>query len=249
MIITVFALKGGVGKTFIATNLAWALGGMGKTALLELDYQESVPAFFGIHPVSYLADALTDPKKLRDAMSVVDNITVIPGGPGLFKLEFEAGEKVLGNFNSLLTALGKHFDYIVVDTHNNPGLLTEAVLEHSTAVVVPARPGVLNEVSMKLTLNLLEKVRMVNRDLIVVGVVNALRKNVKVHEAFLKFAEGSGMFVDGYLPFSTAVEKSEVLKKPVTELDPRFQAVFTSLFTRLDIQSKVNVNNAVEVEA
>jgi len=45
MIITVFALKGGVGKTFIATNLAWALGGMGKTALLELDYQESVPEF------------------------------------------------------------------------------------------------------------------------------------------------------------------------------------------------------------
>ncbi|MGC8646614.1 MAG: ParA family protein [Thermoplasmata archaeon] len=239
MIVTVFALKGGVGKTFVAVNLAWKLSEQGRVALLELDYQESIPAFLGIHPGAFLSDALMEPLRLAGAVVQSGPISVISGGPGLFKLEFESSSRVMSNFNSMLGALDKRFNYVVVDTHNTPGVLTESVLSRSSAVIVPARPGVLNEVGLNLTLNLLSKIRTAN-PFKEIGILNGIRRNVLMHRAFMDMVKKFGIFIDDYLPYSAMVEKSELKKEPIYRLDLRFLSPFESI---------VNLINKKEVLA
>jgi pilus assembly protein CpaE len=61
-IITVFATKGGVGKTFLATNLAAALADISKqdTAAVDLDVDMGdVFTFFGREPVKPMADLIS----------------------------------------------------------------------------------------------------------------------------------------------------------------------------------------------
>ncbi|MGC9147695.1 MAG: ParA family protein [Infirmifilum sp.] len=250
MIVTVFALKGGVGKTFVSINLARKLSEDHRVLLLELDYQESVPVFFGFRPEVYLSDVLMDPSSLRRALVSIGGVDVLPGGPGLFKLEFEAGSKILSNFSSLLTAVSRAYGVVVVDTHNVPGLLTEAVLGRSDVVVVPVRPGVLNMVGLQLTLNLLNKIGQRNRSMRVVGVLNGVRRNVRSHREFMSSISSMGIFIHDYIPYSAVVERGEAGGLPVYSMDLRFLSPFEELVSAVLMPAVPQGSGAVaEVKA
>lgn len=149
-ILAVATVKGGVGKTTTAVNLAAGLAEFeaAKVLLIDLDAQghcsTSLSAKLSTSvrkkPVSeiLLSD---DPLELLDARmhSGIDNLDLTPADPGLAEAEGRIAQKI-GKESLLRDALKitrTHYDYIVIDSPPNKGNLTLNALVAADKVLIP----------------------------------------------------------------------------------------------------------------
>jgi pilus assembly protein CpaE len=160
-IITVFAAKGGCGKTTISTNLAVALaaGGARRVCIVDLDLAfGDVAITMQLFPAHTIADAVAMSDHL-DETGVSSLLT--PHTPGLDALlaPIEPGQAELVPIplvTNLLRVLQQMYDYVVVDT---PPAFTEHVLaaldmsDHSVLLATLDIPSLKN---LRLTLDTLD---------------------------------------------------------------------------------------------
>ena len=117
-IIAVTSGKGGVGKTFVAANLAAALSRSGKKVLL-LDADlglANIDVVFNIHPKITLHDVMTGNAALDDAINeVTGGISILPAASGLVEYSRLTGE-VQDELSAIIDQLAQRFDYLFLDT-------------------------------------------------------------------------------------------------------------------------------------
>lgn len=128
-IVTIFASKGGAGKTFLACNLAAALADRtGRdTALVDLDFGSSdVFSYYGKDPRRPLED-LFAPGGLDDKNTIVQSGTVL--APHLWGFGSPADPTLepipASGVGKILRALQMHFDFVIVD---GPAQYTDQML-------------------------------------------------------------------------------------------------------------------------
>ena len=141
--------KGGVGKTSILVNLAHQLAREGKRVLiLDGDLgMANVDIMFKVRPERTIADLLKGDADLAEIMmDVGDNITLIPGGSGIYELQaLNAFEKQV--LLDQVSGLGADFDFMLIDTA--PGIDDSVLYLNSAAqeicVVVTPEPASLTD--------------------------------------------------------------------------------------------------------
>ncbi|OYW84966.1 MAG: chromosome partitioning protein ParA [Sphingobium sp. 32-64-5] len=150
--IAVYSLKGGVGKTTFAVNLAWAsaMNSRRRTLLWDLDPQAAATWMLsadrtGRDEAQAIFRKDVDVETLIRP-STVDGIDLIAADTslrGLDRLFFELGKKK--RLARLIERLGKHYDRIILDCP--PGLTetSEQVLRATDIVVVPVIPSPLSQ--------------------------------------------------------------------------------------------------------
>ncbi len=159
-VITVFAAKGGCGKTTLATNLAAALSGAGQSVcLVDLDLAfGDVASSLRLEPGPSLIDAVTAQGTLVPA-AVPSLLTPFRPGLDCILAPVRPGqaEKVPATaVGELLTVLSGLYDHTVVDT---PGQLSANVLaaldasHHHVLLTTPEVPALKN---LRLTLDMLD---------------------------------------------------------------------------------------------
>ncbi len=126
----------GVGKSFVSVNFAAVLASLGKRALLiDADLRAGdLHRYFDMERGTGLADAISDnigPERVVHR-GVVDNVDFITAG-SMTKRPAEL--LAHGNFGQLLTALARHYDYVLIDT--------PPVLAASDALAVASHAGVI----------------------------------------------------------------------------------------------------------
>jgi pilus assembly protein CpaE len=159
-VVTVFAPKGGSGKTVMSTNLACALHRRGATVcLVDLDLEfGDVAVALQLAPDRTSVDALS-PVAVSDADLIAQVTTQYKPGFDCVLAPIEPGhaEKISGDLvTRILIQLRTQYDYVVVDS---PSEFTEqvlAALDLSDAQVLLCNPEIPSIKNLRLTLDMLD---------------------------------------------------------------------------------------------
>ncbi len=135
--------KGGVGKTCVAANLAAALGQRGRTLAVDADPQDSLGRAFGVIAKrdDSLAGMLADGADLRPVIrrNVAPGVDLVPANPMLQAVaaDLAARGELASAFRRALRPVQPDYEYTVLDTHGDTGILTIAALAVADAVLTP----------------------------------------------------------------------------------------------------------------
>jgi len=215
LIIAITNQKGGVGKTTSAINLSAALAFMGKnTLLIDTDPQahSSLSVMRDPHAQEKsIYDVLVDgDKPIKDVIlqSTIPGLKVIMSKIAMAKLESTLIGEIDGHYRlkDRLDSIKKEYDFIIIDTPPNLGLITLNSLVAADHILIPIQSSFLCLEGTDDLLETIDKVRKVaNPNLQVLGVMITMhdkRTNIS------KDVEERIKRVFGKKVFKTVVSKS-----------------------------------------
>jgi pilus assembly protein CpaE len=134
--IAVFSSKGGCGNSFIAANLAAALGE--PTALIDLNLEAGdLDLFFGIQPRFSIVDMVENRARLDDSLIAAymkthsQKLAVLPA-----PRDTAAAAITAANLAEVLHVLRQRFSYVIIDPHHTLDSITLAALDHADDVLL-----------------------------------------------------------------------------------------------------------------
>jgi len=160
--ITVFSNKGGVGKTFVAVNLATSLAVAGnKVLVVDLDFQagQDMARMLNLSPKSTIVDILP---QLENSDSPVDiKRFAAKHACGLDFLPAVRNMKQVGhitpeNIQPFFKQAREVYDYIIVDAGKSFSDTLIAALDHSNLILLVATPDILAVYQIKWCIEVLQ---------------------------------------------------------------------------------------------
>ncbi len=228
-------VKGGVGKTTIAFNLAHALKLLGRRVLLvDLDLQEN------------LTDkAVANPKEVNKTIynllveddilptecvyeSVIKDVSIIPSEIEIVRLKKEmdpgSNPNALFLLKDKLEVLNPMFDYILIDLHPDVDILTTMALMASDYYVIPVKPDTDSIKGLKITDEYAAKLTRANKRLKELGVlITDFDRRTSIattfHESLLRMF-GSRV-LDTIIGRNVAITNAAAERKTIFQYDRR----------------------------
>ncbi|HHJ98652.1 MAG TPA: hypothetical protein ENN10_01730 [Actinobacteria bacterium] len=222
-VVTVLSMKGGVGKTVVASNVAVALADLDKSvALVDLDLQfGDVGIMLGLEPVQTIVGAVQSGDRLDAEMLRGFMVEHSSGVHALLAptLPEDAEIVTASRIDRIIGLLVTMFDYVIIDT---PPSLDEAVLtalDRSDRVVVVTMMDVASVKNSRVSL---QKLRQLGYN----GTLVDIMLNRADSKVFLKVEEvehAIGMPIKYRLPSDLQVPRSVNKGVPVVLDAPRSQ--------------------------
>lgn len=243
--LAVWTVKGGVGKTSAAVNLAHAAAADGLRILLwDLDPQGAASFYLRIPPrLDGDVSALT--KKSVDLGELVrptefDNLSMLPGDFAFRHLDLalDATKKPRKRFAAKLRDLEPEFDLAILDCPPSVSLVSETVVKIVDAVLVPVIPSTLS-------MRTLHQVRAFTaehgRGAEVLPFLSMVDRRKKMHTELALACLADPAFLTTAVPSASVVEKMGLTRAPVAATLPSQPAAraFTALWR--EIRERVGV--------
>ena len=222
--IAVYSVKGGVGKTTLAVNLAWCAASISrrKTLLWDLDAANGSGFLLGVDPKkkrsadSVFADG-SDPAKLIQPTEF-PNLDLLPADESIRALDRQLdkiGKKK--QLAKLVEGLTKNYDRIIFDCPPVLNELSAQVIRAADLVIVPLPPSPLSARAFEVVV---EEVRGAGKGHPpILPVLSMLDLRRTLHRAA---REGNPQWP--VIPLASAVEQCAVERKPVGAFAPRSPA-------------------------
>jgi chromosome partitioning protein len=219
--LALWTLKGGVGKTAAAVNLAHAaaVGGL-RTLLWDLDPQSSASFYLRIAP-RLKAGVDTVARRsapLADHLCASDypNLSVLPADFALRMLDraLDAKKKPTKRLATKLAPLARLFDVVLIDCPPSVSLVSEAIVRAVDAVAVPVIPTTLS-------LRSLNQVRTFVAEtsgpaIQVLPFLSMVDRRKRMHREAVAECLADESFLRASIPTSSEVEKMGVRRMPVS---------------------------------
>ena len=234
--ICIMNLKGGVGKTVTAGNLADLLAAdHGKRVLLiDADHQGNTSRFFRAdQAAATLRDILTGDNEPYWPESVqrtgYEGLDIIPADMTLAELDAapERDGHAVWRLRSFLEAVAEDdaYDYVVVDMPPAFSLAARAALAAADEVIVPIKLDAFSVSGMAELLRQIEAMRRVNPGLTLAGVLITMWRNIDIiTQAERVLRTGSFPVFQTVIRRTDRVDESTFQRQPLRVYSPRSAA-------------------------
>lgn len=226
-VLAVTSGKGGVGKTNIVTNLAYALARKGKKVLvLDADLNlANVDVLLGLTPKFNLHHVLLGEKKLQDILvTAPGGFQILPASSGIMELAELTEEQKLF-FLAEISALGNIIDIMLIDTAagiNNNVIYFTLAAQEKVVVLTPEPTSLTDAYAMIKVLSTLHDVK---RFRILVNSAHTEKEAIAVFRQLTLVADRflGSLSLDylGFLPYDSKLPQAVRAQRLVVDMSPR----------------------------
>lgn len=246
-ILACYSIKGGVGKTATAVNLAyWAARSNYRTLLLDLDSQGASSFYFRIKAPAkknlgkrFLQAYGQIANQIKE--SDYPNLDVIPAHLSFrnFDILLEELSKRKNRLHQALKGLKKEYDLIILDCPPTISRLAENIFNAADIVLVPVIPTTLSERTFDQLLQFFKQQDIRRSKLIPFFTMADARKQLH-RETAIAMRKGHKHFLRHAIPHSTDVEKMGKYRAPIDVFARNTQAnrAYYALWQELESQLK-----------
>lgn len=226
-ILSVYNIKGGVGKTAAVVNLALlAANENNKTLLCDLDPQSSATYYFRIKPKmkTGLKPLVKGKKSLEKNIKGTDfgSLDLLPADFSLRHMDImlDGVKKPKHRLQSVLKMFHNEYEYIFLDCPPNITLVSENIFYASDIILVPVIPTTLSHRTFEKLLKFFKQNNLSTGKIIPFFSMVEIRKNMHKNSMEV-LKEEYPAFLNNKIPYSSVVEKMGIYREPLVSFSPR----------------------------
>ena len=243
--IATYNIKGGVGKTTTAINLAYEIARRGsRTLVWDLDPQGAASFFFRIKPkVKGGGKGLI--RRDREIDSLVkgtdfENLDLLPADFSYRNMDLllDRGKNPSARLRKLIRPLAEEYDYLILDCPPSISLVSENVFQAADALLVPTIPTVL---SLRTLIQLLDFCRDNKvKEVKVLPFFSMVDRRKSLHRNIVDTPPKNRIsFLKTSIPYASEVERMGVYRAPLGTIKGchmsahRYQALWDEVKERM----------------
>jgi chromosome partitioning protein len=230
IVVAIYNMKGGVGKSTTAVNLAYLAAASGaRTLLWDLDPQAASSFAFRVNPEVegfgkkslQQIDTLTEAIKATD----YDNLDLLPADLAYRKLDrfLQRLGRPDRDLAEVLQKLGRGYTYVLLDCPPGLSILSENVFGAADLILVPTIPTVL---SLRTLSRLVEHVGQRGKGTKVMAFLSMADRRRALHRHICEWAvQYPEFFLKAQVPYASVIEQMSVRRMPLAAVAPQDAAM------------------------
>ena len=221
IIIACYNIKGGVGKTSTAVNLAYlaSKGGV-KTLIWDLDPQGAASFYYKVKPkikggIDRILDKKSDIEKYIKGTDY-DNLDIFPADFSYRHMDLllDDAKKPQKKLKKVLGQLTDQYDYIFLDCPPSISLVTESVFYASDVLLIPTIPTTLSLRTLEQIIKFRDKNAL--EDVKLLALFSMVDRRKLMHRLIVeKPPKINAVFLGATIPYASEIERMGVELKPV----------------------------------
>lgn len=246
-VIAIYNLKGGVGKTATAVNLAYLAAASGlRTLLWDLDAQGAASFYFRVKPrVTGGASGLLDSKK-NFAKAICktnfERLHLVPADFSFRHLDLDLNDykKSTVRLKKLLREVRSEYDIVFLDCAPTMSVVSENVFNMADVLLVPLIPTPLSVRAFEQLLAFRDD--HTDDHATVMPFFSMVDRRKRLHrDLIIEFAAAHNNVLRSYIPYASQIEQMGTNRAPVNDYADNsaggraFRALWGALVERLEI--------------
>lgn len=229
-VLATYNIKGGVGKTSTAVNLAYLAAREGRRTLLwDLDPQAAATYVFRVRPrIKGGGHALVSRRRpIEEALKATDfdNLDLLPADFSYRNMDFELDDtkKRTRRLGQLLDSVADDYDVVFLDCPPSISLVSENVMHASDTLLVPLIPATLSLRTFDQLTRFVADSKGSHPEIVAFFSMADRRKRLH-REVIDTFPRGGARVADTVIPALSIIEQMAERRAPVPAFAPTSRA-------------------------